>query len=59
MDVNVAYEHDRCRRFEGGLRSKICTPIIDIVKRLDFSQLVKICPTCGIEHSRGEVGSGA
>ncbi|KAA0060864.1 retrotransposon protein, putative, Ty3-gypsy sub-class [Cucumis melo var. makuwa] len=41
IDVIVASESDRCRRFERGLRFEIRTPVIAIAKWTNFSQLVE------------------
>ncbi|KAA0046379.1 DNA/RNA polymerases superfamily protein [Cucumis melo var. makuwa] len=48
-DVIVAFESDRCRRFERGLRFKIRTPITTIAKWTNFSQLVET--TLRVEQS--------
>ncbi|TYK18167.1 uncharacterized protein E5676_scaffold411G00990 [Cucumis melo var. makuwa] len=40
-DVIVAFESDRCRRFERGLHFEICTPVTAIAKWTNFSQLVE------------------
>ncbi|KAA0067829.1 retrotransposon protein, putative, Ty3-gypsy subclass [Cucumis melo var. makuwa] len=40
-DVIVAFESDRCRRFERGLRFEIRTPVTAIAKWTNFSQLVE------------------
>ncbi|KAA0059506.1 uncharacterized protein E6C27_scaffold518G00110 [Cucumis melo var. makuwa] len=41
VDVIVASESDRCRRFERGLRFEIRTPVTAIAKWTNFSQLVE------------------
>ncbi|TYK14494.1 uncharacterized protein E5676_scaffold15G00050 [Cucumis melo var. makuwa] len=41
VEMIVASESDRCRRFERGLRFEICTPVTAIAKWTNFSQLVE------------------